>query len=200
MATPGLRPPTAGGGDVDPLYDLGEYPYPDLADGTSNATYKTHCGVDLLDAQFVKSGPGAGQYFAASGVLDQVTIVDTRDEDTGWTVSGSMSRFINQVDGTKSFAGSQLGWTPKVSSTSPAFTDSDGIVYNQEATKGAKLNPGLIEPSGLGGGATLANSGTGAVAAAPGLGIAQLDARLKLLIPVTKRSGAYTGTLTITVT
>ena len=191
---------TAGGTTEDPRYGEGEYPYPDLADGTPNATYPTHCGVDLQDAQFVKSGPGAGQYFAASGVLDQVTIVDTRDEDTGWTVSGSMSRFFNQVDGTKSFAGSQLGWTPKVSSTSPAFTDSDGIEYNQEATKGAKLNPGLIEPSGLGGGATLANSGTGAVAAAPGLGIAQLDARLKLLIPVTKRSGAYTGTLTITVT
>ena len=198
--TTGTGPTTTAGGTEDPRYGEGEYPYPDNADGMPNATYPTHCGVDLQDAQFVKSGPGAGQYFAASGVLDQVTIVDTRDEDTGWEVSGSMSRFINQVDGTKSFAGSQLGWTPKVSSTSPAFTDSDGIVYDQVATKGDKLNPGLIEASGLGGGATLAHSGTGAVKAAPGLGIAQLDARLKLLIPVTKRSGAYTGTLTITVT
>jgi hypothetical protein len=31
-----------------------------------------------------------------------------------------------------------------------------------------------------------------------GLGIGKLDARLKLLIPITAKSGQYTGTLTIT--
>ncbi len=194
---------TAGGTTEDPRYGEGQYPYPQLADGTPNATYPTHCGINLGNATFVAKGPGAGQFFAAKGVLNQVTIVDTRDTDTGWTVSGKMSRFVNQTDTTKSFAGSQLGWNPVWTSDSAPFTDSDGNTYDQVTTLGAPAVPNAPVGTGLGSGVTLGRA-DGRTGTSPsftgGLGVAQLDARLKLLIPVTNRSGVYTGTLTITVT
>lgn len=194
---------TAEGTDTDPRYAEGNYPYPQNADGTPNATYPTHCGINLGNAKFVTSGDGSGQFFAASGVLNQVTIVDTRDTDAGWTVAGKMGRFMNQSNNSVTFAGSQLGWSPVMTDDSDAFTDSDGITYDQVATAGDVANPSAPVNTGLGQGVTLAS-------AAPlggtnpnftgGFGIAQLDARLKLLIPVTKKSGVYKGVLTLTVT
>ena len=37
-------------------------------------------------------------------------MVDTRTADTGWTATGQVSNFSN---GTPSFSGNNLGWTPK---------------------------------------------------------------------------------------
>ncbi len=203
-AGPGTAPTeSAGGSTADPRYAEGQYPYPQNADGTPNATYPTHCGINLGNATFVANGPGRGQFFAAKGVLNQVTIVDTRDTDAGWTVSGGMSRFVNQTDTTKTFAGSQLGWNPLMTDDSDPFTDSDGISYDQSVTAGGIANPNSVLGTGLGSGVTLGQAGAQAGASpnfTGGLGVAQLDARLKLLIPVTKRSGVYNGTLTITVT
>ncbi len=194
---------TAGGATIDPRFAEGNYPYPQNADGTPNATYPTHCGINLGNAKFVTSGTGSGQFFAASGVLNQVTIVDTRDTDAGWTVAGKMGRFTNQSDNAVTFAGSQLGWSPVMSDDSDLFTDSDGITYDQVATAGGIADPNASVGTGLGQGVTLgsaaglAGSGTSFTG---GFGIAQLDARLKLLIPVTKKSGVYKGVLTLTVT
>lgn len=177
----------------------GQYPYPTNADGTPNPTYPTHCGINMGTATFVRTGPGAGQFFAASGVLNQVTVVDTRDTDTGWTATGTMSSFT--ATGGKSFSGSQLGWTPEKDSDTEPFTDADGVTYDQVAAPGGRVNPNT--QGGLGNGETL-GSAAGRTGTTPsftgGLGIASFDARLKLLIPVTAKSGAYVGTLTITVT
>ena len=65
---------------------------------------------------------GAGQFFAADGRLNQVTVVDTRDADTGWNVVGQVSNF--SAGPGKSFSGSQLGWTPVNTEDTAAFTDS----------------------------------------------------------------------------
>lgn len=198
----GTAPKTSAGGLTDdPRYAEGQYPYPQNADGTPNATYPTHCGINLGNATFVANGPGKGQFFAAKGVLNQVTIVDTRDIDEGWTVSGSMSRFVNQTDDTKTFAGSQLGWNPLMTDDSDLFTDSDGITYEQDAEAGDIAIPNSAVGTGLGSGVTLGRAVAGGTSPnfTGGFGVAQLDARLKLLIPVTKRSGVYNGTLTITV-
>ncbi|HEX4866591.1 MAG TPA: fibronectin type III domain-containing protein [Acidimicrobiales bacterium] len=179
---------TAGGTTGDPKFS--EYPYPENPDGTAAPTYPTHCGIPLGTAKFVKSGPGAGQFFAASGYINQITIVETRDTDLGWNATGTVSDF--SAGNGKTFKGDQLGWTPVVTSDSPPFADADPATpdYDQTVTAGSVVNPNTI--GGLGLGRTL-----GSAAGGKGLGIAQLDARLKLLIPVTAKTGDYAATLTI---
>ena len=172
---------TAGGTDADP--ELPEYPLPD------SPSYPTHCGVDLGTAELVKSGAGAGQFFATSGVLNQVTVVDTRDTDPGWTINGTMGTFSAGTG--LEFSGSQLGWSPVASDTGP-FEDSNGVDYDQLATAGPVVAPNSLEADGLSTGKALASADAG-----EGLGIARLDARLKLLIPVFASAGTYVGTLTI---
>lgn len=197
--TGGGLAPTLASDDDDPLTPRGatdpnrsEYPYPTDANGVPNPTYPTHCGLDLGIARFVTVGAGAGQYFAVSGVLNQVTVVDTRDDDLGWTVTGTMGAFTAN-GGSDSFSGSQLGWDPQVTDQTGAFTDSLGNTYDQTVTEGATVLPNSVPAStGLAGGRTLAQGTAGS-----GLGTAILDARLKLLIPVTADAGDYDGTLSL---
>lgn len=190
----GTAPTSAG--NPDPLFN--QYPYPVDASGNPVATYPTDCGIALGTARFITSGPGAGQYFQAKGLLNQVTVVDTRDTDPGWTASGQMGAF--SAGPGKSFSGGQLGWTPLTTSSTPSFTDASGNTYTQAVAAGAVVAPNT-GAGGLGGGAPL---GTAAAAATTGtnttggLGIAVFDADLKLLIPVFAKSGTYTGVLTIT--
>jgi len=170
---------TAGGAIGDPQFV--NYPSP------STPTYPTHCGVDLGTAQYVTTGTVAGQYYAANGRINQVTVSDTRDTDTGWTVNGTMSGF-DVVGLGSSFSGNHLGWTPVVTD------DSDLTLagYNQTAVAGATVLPATA--AGLATPTVLSSAAPGA-----GLGIASFDARLKLLIPVAARAGTYNGTLTFTV-
>lgn len=198
--TTGGTAPTTGaapGGPADPVRS--QYPYPTLPDGTANATYPTHCGINLGNAQFVRSGAGAGQFFAADGRLNQVTVVDTRDGDLGWNVVGQVSNF-NAGPG-KSFSGSQLGWVPVKTEDTSSFTDSLGNTYDQVATAGASIAPNTAVASGLSSNRTLIRAnGLTTVSAqnsTGGLGTAIADARLKLLIPVTAQSGTYSAVLTI---
>ncbi len=183
--------PTTGaapGGPADP--NFAEYPYPVDANEVPNPIYPTHCNVGLGIAKFVTGGPGRGQFFAASGRLNQVTIVDTRDGDIGWTANGTMGTFTS---GPNTFSGSQLGWTPKKTDDSASFTDSDGVVYDQAVTAGPGVAPNTPNATGLSSGRQL-----GSALAGSGLGTGVLDARLKLLIPVTKKAGTYTGILSLT--
>jgi Fibronectin type III domain len=168
--------PLTPGGIFDPVFT--EYPYP------ATPTYPTHCSVDLGIGRLVTSGLLAGQYFAASGRINQVTVVDTRDVDQGFTVNGTMSDF---ADGTSTFSGNYMGWSPVVTDDSDAHLDG----YDQLVIAGAVATPGTI--SGLGSTRPLASAPAGS-----GLGIATLDARVKLLIPVTADAGTYTATLTLT--
>lgn len=176
LGTPGVQ--------VDPEFD--DYPVP------SPVTYPTQCGLDLGTAQFITSGALAGQYYRASGALNEVTVVDTRDIDAGWTVSGTMSTL---VDGTESFSGNYVGWVPKVSSdTDPAGPGQ----YDQIVAAGPRVLPGdgVISGTGLGsvGGQVLAAADPG-----EGLGIAELDARVQLLIPASVNAGDFSGILALTV-
>ncbi len=165
------------GGLADPQF--ANYPSP------ASPNYPTRCGVNLGTAQLVTSGTLTGQYYTANGFINQVTVSDTRDDDTGWTVNGTMSAFTAPG---ASFSGNYLGWSPVVSSTSGPTSGG----YDQTATAGASVPPdtatGLATPKAL-----------SSAAAGAGLGIASFDARLKLLIPVSARAGTYNGTLTFTV-
>lgn len=174
---------TQGGTEVDPEYTDGSYPNPSPASAT-------WCGVDFAEAQLITSGPGAGQYYAASAVLNQVTVLDTRDNDPGWEVTGTMGDFMAGSLGTDpKFSGDQLGWEPIAGDTGPIDTPSGS--YDQAAVAGPKVHPNTS--GGLANGEVL-----GTAAPGEGRGIATLDARLKLLIPVSVFSGSYTGILTIT--
>lgn len=163
-------------GFADPVF--AEYPYPAVP------TYPTRCGVDMGTARLVTTGGFAGAYFAASGRLNQISVVDTRDVDPGFTVNGTVTDFVS---GGQVFAGSLLGWSPVVTDDSDASFDG----YDQLVIAGAVVGPGVA--SGLASARALAFAPAGR-----GLGIASLDARLKLLIPVTADAGTYTATVTIT--
>ena len=184
----GTAPKLADGTTADPKFS--DYPYPTAADGTPAPNYPTNCGVNLGIAKFIATGPNGGQFFSADGVLNQVTVVDTRDTDIGWTANGTMGAFTAGAG--KSFSGSQLGWTPVATSRSASFTDSSGNPYAQSTAPGAAVLPNTPDATGLSSGRAL-----GTAPSAAGLGTAAFDARLKLLIPVTAKSGTYTGTLTI---
>ena len=175
----GTAPTLTVGGAADPQFT--NYPTPNPVAAV------TRCGVNLGTGQLVKSGPLTGQYYTASGFINQVTVSDTRDTDIGWTVNGTMSTFSSPAAGS-SFSGNYLGWSPVVTSTS-GLTSAG---YDQTVTAGATVLPdtatGLATPKAL-----------SSAAAGAGLGIASFDARLKLLIPVSARAGTYNGTLTFTV-
>jgi hypothetical protein len=180
--------PTLPDGTPDPNFvagagGIGEYPYPP----SFTPNYPTNCNVNLGTATLIATGPGANQYFRATGDISQVTVTDFRDTDPGWTVTGRMGNFVS---GPNSFSGNQLGWTPATTDAAP-FTDGAGLTYDQTALAGgavaANTNPGLAA------GRELAHAVAGS-----GQGRARLDAGLELWIPVTSKAGSYTGVLTIT--
>ena len=182
QASGGVTAPTIAGGGPDPQF--GNYPYP------APVTYPTTCGLDLGTATFVNSGTLAGEYYAADGRLNQVTVVDTRDVDSGWTVNGVVEDFVGSGTAAgQTFSGDYLGWTPKVNGTSATQVVQAG----PPVQAGTGVNSG----SGLTTSKVLAET-TSHTAPANGLGIAKLDARIKLLIPSTADAGDYSATLSIT--
>ncbi|MUH51898.1 MAG: hypothetical protein F2789_11895 [Actinobacteria bacterium] len=180
----GTAPSTPNAGSAgDTLFS--QYPYPVDSNGLSNANYPTNCGISLGVGRLVTSGQYAGDYFAATGFINQVSVVDTRDTDPGWTVSGIVSNFTS---GSNTFSGNYLGWTPVLTGDSGA---SIGGLYNQAVTISSRVVPN--NATGLTTTTQMAHADAGV-----GMGIATLDARLRLLIPVTAVNGAYTATLTFT--
>ena len=91
---------------------------------------------------------GKGAFFAASGRLNQVTVVDTRDGDVGFNVAASVSDFT--AAGNKSFSGNQLGWTPRVNRDTALFTDALGNTYNQTTAAGSPVAQNTQVSSGNG--------------------------------------------------
>jgi hypothetical protein len=149
--------------------------------------------------KLVTSGPHAGQYLQADGVMNQIYIVDYRYLDTGWTVTGQAATF---TDGTDTFSGDALGWQPRVSTQSTVLSGYNTLVAHagsvvQAATAG-----------GLGTGTTTSHDTTQSsppsgktlayADATSGLGLARLDALLSLAVPLNLPSGTYTGRLTLT--
>ncbi len=193
-SSPGLltggTAPTIAGGVPDPSFN--QYPYPVDADGFPTnpgvVTYPTNCGLTMGTAQLITTGSEAGKYFRASGRLNQVTVVDTRNVSAGWTLQGAMTDFSGSTSA-DTFSGNYLGWTPVRSFDSgPTLEGYDmttiaGPVVQPDFLTGMKASP-----------QTLGTSVPGL-----GLGIAAFDARLRLLIPVTKDNGVYTATLSISV-
>lgn len=189
--------PNAGLGAADPLFP--QYPYPVDGNGDAAPNYPTNCGIDLGTGALVTSGPRAGQYFRATGRLAQLTVVNTRDSDSGWTLNGRMSSFVSTTDATDSFSGNLLGWDPEVTWDSGANLDGYDMVVNAGGTRQPEPS---ASTTGLGAPFNSTNTGlAGSLAQSPSgnsLGQAVIDARLRLLVPVTADAGTYRGTLTFT--
>lgn len=182
---------TPGASVTDPNYPA-NYP-------AGPATYPTYCGITMGPATLIRAGAGANQFLAATGVLNQVTVSDTRDTDLGWTVTGTMANLTGGPAGAQ-IAGNQLGWLPVLTPT-PVSDDGAGNTYAQTLDPSVTANPGPT--SGLGSARVLAKAAGGsgpATARTGGLGVAQLDAALKLNIPVSTPQGTYSGLLTLTLT
>ena len=171
----GTAPTTgaAAGGPADPQFPA--YPFP------APVSYPTHCAVNLGTGSYITTGALAGQYYSASGNINQVTVADNRDTGAGWTVNGTMGTFSN---GSSTFTGSHLGWTPKMTLSSPGQTVVAGPAVDPSAT--------TTNTGGLGTPRQLASAAAGVAT-----GVANLDARLKLLIPVSAATGTFTGQLTL---
>lgn len=120
---------------------------------------------------------GAGDALVSSGELNEVTVVDLRSSNPGWSLNGQASAFTS---GDNSFGGERLGWTPELVSQSES----------QNVSAGEPVAPG----GSLGVGATLAAAASGG-----GRGTAVFGAELELSIPTTTPAGVYSSTLTITV-
>lgn len=109
--------------------------------------------------------------FSASGVLPTITVTDTRDESTGWSLTGKSSAFTS---GSNNFPASALGWVP-------GGTGTANVVKAGE----------LVAP-----GTGLAEART--LTTATGKSTATVDASLNLIAPTGTAAGNYTSTLTIT--
>jgi hypothetical protein len=187
--------PTIAGGGTDP--NFGSYPYPVDTNGIptnpGSVTYPTNCGLSMGIAKLITTGSEAGKYFRADGRLNQVTVVDTRNADQGWTLQGSMTDFSNTTGGNlDTFSGNYLGWTPVNNYHSGTTLEGYGMVTAPGATTQPDFVTGMkASPKNLG------TAGTNPGVDGPGLGIAAFDARLRLLIPVSKDNGVYTATLSI---
>ncbi len=146
---------------------------PTAAPGEFGWTINGHNGlVDLGTAQ-EKNG-----YFEATGEINPIQVSDTRTSRAPWSLSGQLSDF---TDGSKTFSGSYLGWTPKV------------------VTAGAGAAAGTAIGSGFDGGTGLSVSrvlGSAPQGHDKGSGLVSADLDLKL--PTETAKGTYRATLTVT--
>lgn len=189
--------PNLGLGPADSLFP--QYPYPVDGNGDYTVAYPTSCGINLGTASLITSGPAAGAYFKATGRIAQLTVVNTRDADSGWTLNGRMSAFASTTDNTDTFSGNLLGWDPEVTWDSNANLDG----YDMVVTAGGVRQPQeTASTTGLGDASNSTNTtlASSLAQSAPGasLGQAVMDARVRLLIPVTADAGTYRGVLTFT--
>lgn len=194
----GTAPTRGAGGVPDPQFT--QYPYPVDSAGDALSLPATNCAVDLGTAALIVAGPRAGQYFKATGRIAQLTVVDTRDSDSGWTFNGTMSPFVSSTDPTDTFSGDLLGWDPEVTwDTGPTLD-----LYDMSVAAGNPRQPVPNgSPDGLGS-PTQGSNPTRARSLAQaqsgrGLGQAVMDARLRLLVPTTADAGTYVGVLTFTI-
>jgi len=131
----------------------------------------------------VQPGTGSlqtvGQSGVATGMLQQVTVTDTRTGAPGWSVWGQESEFIGRRGARpRTIPGTALGWVPT------------GML-----TGGATLGPAIAAGHpGLGTKAAV----LAAAASGSGVGMSTLGADLTLRIPAGAATSTYIGTLTIT--
>ncbi|MCG2800603.1 MAG: metallophosphoesterase family protein [Cellulomonas sp.] len=117
-------------------------------------------------------------YFQALGELNPIAVSDTRRSRAPWSVSASIGDF---TDGSKTFSGSFLGWSPKVVQAGGGATAAGAV------GSGYDWGQGLSTSQVLGSASQGHDRGTG-----------KLGADLDLKVPDSVDAGTYRATLTIT--
>ncbi|GAA2011031.1 purple acid phosphatase family protein [Microbacterium ulmi] len=147
---------------------------PDAAPGEFGWTIDGHNG--LVDLGTAEDHDGA--YFGAKGQINPITVSDSRRSQAPWSISASVGDFR---DGTNTFSGKYLGWTPKL------VTSGAGAAAGAPVVSGFDSGTGLSVSRGLGSAKQGHERGT-----------AVLGADLDLKIPAAVAKGSYRTTLTIT--
>jgi hypothetical protein len=146
----------------------------------------TTCIVDLGPAVL----DGTGSYYEADGELWPIRVIDHRDTDKGWKITGQIDPLF--VDGAKSFDANALGWDPKeLSQSGPlangyTMTVDEGPVVSTWSASQALKNGSILAQSVASGGVQR------------GLGTAIYSADLDIQIPISVASGAYSANITFT--
>ncbi|GLW93657.1 Ig-like domain-containing protein [Actinokineospora globicatena] len=129
-----------------------------------------------------------GGRLVTAGVLNPVTVTDTRAGNPGWTVSGQVSDFTS---GQNRINGANLGWSPRLVDKSPV----QAVFPGPAVPTAAAIAPGATPGAGQG----LVSARSLAVATAlGGNGTARLSADLVLAVPTSTVAGTYSAMLTLT--
>jgi hypothetical protein len=156
--------------------------------GPGDPSPSLQCGVDLGTTTLLNTGPRQGQFYGATGRINQIEVIDARPGNQPWTVSALISPFTNGgTTPNDTFSSNLLGWQPRVT----AARDVAGF-FDRNVLPGPAIEPSADPAPGQS--RTLASAPPGKIAT-----FAQLDARLKLLIPATANNGRYSATITFTV-
>jgi hypothetical protein len=116
----------------------------------------------------------------ATGVLNPITVSDTRNTYPGWSVSGQASNFTGSGTAAgQTISGNQLGWMPTDTSL------GTGVTLGVSVTPGS---PGLGTTA-----AVLASATPG-----HGFGTSALGANMTMDLPTLAYAGSYSDTLTVT--
>jgi ABC-type phosphate transport system substrate-binding protein len=136
--------------------------------------------VDQTPVSLGTAAPN-GSVLEATGQLSPVTVNDGRNTSKpGWSVSGQVGDFTG---GGNTIDGNSLGWTPAITTPNQANDVTAGPAVAPGSNPGLKLGSGLAN-----------------AAATEGVGQSVLGGGLDLKVPTTTNPGAYSATLTITVT
>lgn len=175
---------TAPGGGVGSLIDsVTIHPYhgskqdiqvdvPTAAPGELGWTIDGHNGlVDMGTAQ------EALNYFEATGSINPINVSDTRSSLAPWSVSGVLGDF---TDGSKTFSGSLLGWSPKVTTAGAGAVAGGAVGSGFDGSKGLSVSRVL-----------------GSAPQGHPRGQALLGADLDLKLPLDTAKGSYRATLTV---
>jgi hypothetical protein len=156
-------------------------------DGVGPLVYGTDtCVVDLGAAAL----DAAGEYYEADGELWPIRVIDHRDTDKGWTVTGVIDAEF--VDGVKTFDANALGWDPKEISQSAPLANG----YTMTVDEGPIVAPWSVDQA-LKNGSVLMQT-VPAAGVQRGLGTAVYSADLTIRIPISVASGDYSADITFT--
>lgn len=165
---------------------------PPAPEGTSGEIALAPTTVDAQNGTLALSVPAnAAATFGApslvnnvsttTGTLPEFKVIDGRVVTrNGWTVTTSVSAFVNSADSTSTIPAASLGLKPKVVT---AGTTSSGAVVGDEQIAGSATYP-----------STFASAN-----ASSGVGETVLSGDLKFVAPQNKAAGTYTSTMTVTV-
>ncbi|MEZ5252620.1 MAG: hypothetical protein R2689_02010 [Microthrixaceae bacterium] len=118
---------------------------------------------------------GGADFHRFSGSLGNVTVIDTRNSQAAWSLTGQVSDFSGGL------SGKYLGWTPKI------------VTAGAGAIPGGTVPSGFVAGNGLRDVSSLASAQKGHAK-----GSATIGADLDLMVPASTAGGRQTATLTLT--